>query len=268
MKVLCVDDEPYALDLLLKHCENVERITSYKGFTNPLEAFEYAKTENIDVALLDIDMPEINGLQLAKKLKQINPLLNIIFCTAYDQYALQALAEDCSGYLLKPILLEDLEHQLDILRFKVEKHSSHKIRVQCFGNFEIFVNGAPLQFVHGKTKELLAYLIDRKGALVTTREIKSIIWEDEGHDEYMKVIRRDLLKTCESNGISDFIIASKGLLGINKEILECDYYDFILGKAYAINAYRGEYMNQYSWAEYTNSTLFNDESSLTSKAYH
>lgn len=72
--------------------------------------------ESFDVAFLDIEMPGMSGIELAKKLKDIKPYLNIIFVTAYTDYALEVHSLYVSGYLLKPIKKEDVVTALDNLR--------------------------------------------------------------------------------------------------------------------------------------------------------
>lgn len=165
-KILCVDDEYIALRYLTKLCKNLSSENEVVGFVDSLQALEYAREHEPDIVLLDIDMPKLNGMQLAQKLHALYPKLNIIFITAYEEYAFHALKLDCSGYLLKPVDELDLKHQLEVLRYpkSSQKTSSEKLVVRCFGEFEVYYQGNPLTFKHKRTKELLAYLIDRRCA--------------------------------------------------------------------------------------------------------
>ena len=129
------------------------------------------------------------------------------------------------------------------------------MRVQTFGNFEAYIDGTPISFKYSKTKELLAYLIDRKGALCTSAELQAVIFEDDGgHESYMKSLRRDLLETLEAANCSNVIAQQRGKLGVVPENLDCDYYDWCDGKRMGI-VWHGEYMVQYSWSEYTTGVL-------------
>ena len=113
----------------------------------------------------------------------------------------------------------------------------------------------PIAFKYSKTKELLAYLIDRKGALCTIGELQAVIFEDDGgHESYMKSLRRDLLETLEAVGCGNAIAQQRGKLGIVPDNLDCDYYDWCDGKRMGI-VWQGEYMVQYSWSEYTAGVL-------------
>ena len=117
MKVICVDDEILALKLLVLCCNKIDEIESVKGFTSPYDALDYAAFNTFDVAFCDIDMPDMDGIIFSRKLRETIPSLNVIITTAYDKYALDAFKSDCSGYILKPISVDKIKHQLSVLRF-------------------------------------------------------------------------------------------------------------------------------------------------------
>ena len=83
----------------------------------PSEALEFAKKNKISLAFLDIELGKTNGLDLCKKFLEINPRTNIIFLTAYVEYSFEAWSTGASGYLLKPITVENLKAQLKNLRY-------------------------------------------------------------------------------------------------------------------------------------------------------
>ena len=95
--------------------------------------------------------------------------------------------------------------------------------------------------------------MDRHGAMCTNGEAISVLWENdddlEGKAVYFKSVRRDLISVLKSCGCGDVIIQQRGSLAIDTEKVQCDYYDWLDGKAEGINSYRGEYMYQYSWGE-------------------
>lgn len=130
-----------------------------------------------------------------------------------------------------------------------------RIRSVTFGNFEVYYNGEPIKFGYKKTKELLAYLIDRRGAMCTNNEIIAVIWEDDdfGTDrqDYLKKLKQDLTKTFSELGSEDVVVKQRGQIGINPKRIECDYFKYLEGDSTILNSYQGEYMSQYSWAEYS-----------------
>ena len=153
---------------------------------------------------------------------------------------------------MKPITAEKVKRELDNLRRPVPEEK--RIQVQCFGNFEVYLDGIPLEFKYHKTKELLAYLVDRKGALCTNGEIIAKLFGDDNHNAYLRSLRKDLLDTLETAGCTDIITQQRGRLGIDPAAIRCDYYDWCDGKKMG-NPYLEEYMAQYSWSEYTNAAL-------------
>jgi len=246
LKILIVDDEKLALDLLIILCKELDYVAETVGFTDSVQALEYIKNNTIDIALLDIDMPIIDGITLAKEITKYNGKTNIIFTTAYQQYALQAYENDASGYLLKPISKEALQHQLENLRYSFTENKPFKCI--CFGNFEIYYKGAPLKFAYSKTKELLAYLIDHNGAICTNEQIMVNLWEDDdNHNEYLKKMKRDLTNAFEKIGYKDAIIQRRGNIAVDKKFFDCDLFKYLdYGDKTLLN---GDYIEQYSWAE-------------------
>ena len=182
MRIIIVDDEKLAVENLLEILKELEPASRVVGFTESDEALGYLRETPADIALLDIEMGEFNGIALAKKCKDLCPNINIIFVTGYSQYTLDALKLHASGYIMKPVRKSDLQLELDNLRHPVSTPPRHKVRIQTFGNFEIFVEDKPLPFPRTKCLECLAYLVDRKGARVTTRELASILWEERPYD--------------------------------------------------------------------------------------
>ena len=107
-----------------------------------------------------------------------------------------------------------------------------------------------------KTKELLAYLIDRKGAMVTDTEIRAILWKGEkGRRSYIKNLKADLIRVFSEADLRHVIISYRGLTGVAADRIDCDLFDLTYRGKPAFGAYWGEYMSQYSWGEYTRRNL-------------
>ena len=128
------------------------------------------------------------------------------------------------------------------------------IRVQCFGEFEVFSQNRPIKFKRAKTKELFAILVCHRGSMLSMGTLMSILWED-GEDSdsdrsYLRTMISDLKKTLSDLGIEDVIIKQYNSIGIDTTKVSCDYYDFLDGKPEAVEQYNGQFMKQYTWAEY------------------
>lgn len=255
MNILALDDEEIALEGLVSAVKKAEPSAIIYSFRKPKEALEFCKSTSCDVALLDIQMRNINGVELAKKLKLLNPSTNIIFTTAYADYMQDAFELYASGYLMKPITSEKVRKELDNLRYSVQTLKKNKVHFQTFGNFEVFIDGQPLKFKYNLTKEMLAYLVDRNGALCTNNEIMAALWGDKQSPSYLRSLKADLMNSLKEAKCEDIIYSGYAKIGIVKEKVDCDYYDWLDNKIHAVNLYRGEYMSQYSWAEITNAGL-------------
>lgn len=256
MKILAVDDEIIALEGLVKSIKEADNSAPVYSFRFADEAIKFMETNTCDVAFLDIEMYGINGVSLANILLKMNPNINIIFSTGYGNYRDVAFDIHASGYIVKPITPEKVKKELLNLRRPVNE--TKKLQINVFGNFEVYFDGNPLKFKYSKSKELLAYLVDRRGALCTVGELIAILFEgDKGHDTYFKSIRKDLIDTLTYIGCIDAVNIQHGKLGINKDNVYCSYFDLLDGKVKLEDVYHGEYMTQYSFSEYTNANLHN-----------
>ena len=218
--------------------------------------------ERPDAVFSGIDLPGTDGLTFAEKLKAASPETKLIFVTWDRKYAVDAFRIHADGYLIKPVTVEQIEQEAVHLHL-LPSGEEHELRVQCFGNFEVFCDDAPLTFKRRKTKEMFAYLIDRNGAVVTAEEMAAILWEDEADMKKAKHNLRNLVNDLRSAldliGRSDVLIRGSGTMSINKNSVICDYYLLLEGDGEAVRAFRGEYMNQYHWARATEAALdFND----------
>ena len=248
MRILLADDEQLQLlrltDAVKKALPQESEILSY---TNPVVAWEENKENPVDIAFLDIDMPVMNGMILAKKLKTVNPQVNVIFVTAYNEYALDAYKLHASGYVTKPVNVEKIKAELDGLRYPVELTPTKKLQVKCFGNFEVFAGGAPVKFARSKSKELFAYLVDREGAAANVNELNAILWEED-KKSYFRNLVADIQASLKAVGAEDVFVKRRNECFIDPTKIDCDAYEYRKNDPNAIRMYRGEYMAQYSWA--------------------
>ena len=259
MNIVVVDDERAPLEDLEQVLKEVCTDATITCFTNPKTALDFAGSNRVDLAFLDIEMPGINGLQLAKSLKDIYGKTNIVFTTGYPQYALDAYRIHASGYLLKPISKASVIESMDYLHHPIDANTKKRIRVQTFGNFEVYADGEPVMFSRSKTRELLAYLIMRNGSQCSNNEIVAAIWENKPdspalQNQYRHLVM-DLRKTLKSIRADDILLKKRGSLAVLPEKVSCDLYDFYAGDIAAVNRYSGEFMAQYSWAEFYNAHL-------------
>ena len=259
MRAICVDDEKLIADYVVSLLRDMPPLDEAVAFYRAEDALDWLKENSADFALLDIDIPGMNGIRLAAEIKKLRPDTAIVFLTGFSDYALQAIELRASGYLLKPVsrerLAEEVAYALGGKRQAQEQH----ITARTFGSFDLFVDGELVTFRQAKCKELLAYLIDRHGGSVTRPEAFSILWEDRMYDrpgqKQFDVILRSLRDTLEEQGIGEILEMKKGTMRVRPELISCDAWRFFSGDTEAINAYRGEYMSAYSWGNETESFM-------------
>ena len=262
MYILALDDEQYALDSLVEELKLVFPKAKIQEETKASSAISRAKEladrgDELSYAFLDIQLRGMSGLEVAAQLKMLHPHVVLFFCTAHSQYAFDAFGLCAKGYLLKPIRAQEIERVLDemVLDWRDSPSLLQKdIRIQTFGNFGVFVDNTLLAFEREKAKELMAYLVDRRGSPVTTAQIATVLWE-EVYDRKLKnkttAIISSLRSTLKAAGIESILIKTWNNLALDVSKVKCDAYDFEKGDLFAINSFHGEYMANYSWAEFT-----------------
>ena len=247
MIAIAVDDEYSMLKALSSAISASPDIDSVVEFQTCTAVLDWIGENFADVAFLDISMRGMGGLTLAKKISEIQPGCKIVFCTGFSEYALDAIQLRCSGYLIKPITEEAVQRELDHIKGETVKPS---LKIRCFGNFDVFVSDKELVFKRMKTKELFAYLVDRRGAGVNTKEICAVLWEDDDDKKqnYVRQLIMDLRTSLRMAGISHILKYANGGYSIDVKDAECDYYSYLNTGS---PQFYGEYMTQYSWAEST-----------------
>lgn len=255
MNILAVDDEYFALELMKGALEEVAGGDSVYLCRDVKSALDVARENKIDVAFLDIHMPEKNGIELAVDLKKLNPKVNIVFATGFSEYMKEGIDLRMSGYIMKPVTAKAVKTELENLRNPIEWSPEKRIKILTFGNFDVFVDGNPLKFERKQSKEILAYLVDKRGTSATYAELAAMLWEEEEYDrtkqKNLQVYIASLVKTLHSVDIKDLILKNRQGILVNTKIVDCDYYRFLEGDVHTINSFTGQYMSAYSWAEFT-----------------
>lgn len=253
MKTMIVDDEPFAIEELADTCGQFADVEIVGRFLNAAEALAYAKSHPVDLAFLDIEMPQIQGLALAHRLHEINEKIAVVFVTGYKQYALDAFNEDAYGYILKPFEPTSVRKAIDKVRRVAGPSLEKKAVIRTFGRFGLFVEERPVDFKSSKAKELFALLVSQKGTLADMDFIIGTLWSEEQYDDKVKAKYRKacmyLRQALEKEHLGDALISVRGKLGINCERFDCDYFRLLAGDSQAAAAFTGEFLFEYSWAE-------------------
>ena len=259
MEILAADDELHARKVLTDALRQALPQSEIVEFGKPSQVLDYAQAHPVELAFLDINMRGMSGMELAEKLKALNPRVNIIFVTGYDEYAKDAISLHASGYIMKPVTPEKILREMADLRYPLSNTQPAParevfLRLQCFGNFDVFDStGHPIRFERSRAKELLAYLTFRNGASCTTREIAGVLFEDAVYDDkqksYTQQIISSMLRGLKAVGAERVITRSYNSMALDVSLVDCDYYRYEEDSATYGGLYTGEFMVQYSWAE-------------------
>ena len=250
MIAIAVDDEALMLGALVAAIEASPDIAEVVKFSDCDAALEYIRNNSADVAFLDINMRGMGGLTLAERIIAACPDCKIVFCTGYEEYAIPAFKLHASGYLMKPISAEDVQGEID--NIKGVRQREKPLTVKCFGNFEVYAKNEKLMFKRLKSKELLAFLIDRNGAGMTAKQICAVLFPDDTDDSknsaYLRQLVLDLKNTLRTVGAENVLCHETPCYRVDTNLIRCDYISYLeTGKP----EFHGEYMMQYSWAEET-----------------
>lgn len=250
MNVIYVDDETIQLENFRLTLDGLPGIDTLHLFSDSTEALSWAKSHPLDAAFLDIEMPKISGLELAKQLRALNRRTSIVFVTAYDQYALHAFDVRAVGYLLKPYTRADIAAELENINFLAGKETALKVCITTMPDLLVTVNGKNIFKGHSKQEELFALLVDRGKVGITKNEALLCLGDgaQPSDSAYWSWLFR-LKNVLEEAGVPSLVITHGNTRYLDVEQVDCDLYRMQAGDAEAIERYAGQYMRRYAWAE-------------------
>jgi two-component system, LytTR family, response regulator len=232
MRAVLIDNEKLELDEVAYALED-EGIAVIGAFTDSTEGYDFIIKEKPDVVFLDIDMPKVNGIQLALKLQDVMPDINIIFVSAYPQFALEAYKAYPLDFLLKPVYKERLEKALaqlnkTIIKNRAIETETIEYKISCFGRIKFLKNNKEIEFQTRMAKEMLAYLISNFDTAIYKDELLSALFNDsnEKNINNMRVSLFRLRKTIEDSGVPRNVLSIRSNLALDIKEGVCDYIDF------------------------------------------
>lgn len=261
MRAIIVDDEPLMLKKFLRLSEGITDLNITGSFESAEEALEYARENLFEVAFLDVSMPVMNGIELAKELRKIHPEIVIVFVSAYDEYVWDSNQIGGDYYIIKPYTREVLEMTLDRVRLLTQRQQKD-VYIQTFGRFLVLKNNKPIP-LSGKPKEILALIVTRRGKEISNEEVYRTLWEDRPYGNvemtvYYNALRK-LKAVLKEADLSDLLLStSRGQL-VNTSLFDCDYYSWQDKNMGERDRFEGEFLSEYSWGEYILADIFRAE---------
>ncbi len=226
IRVAAVDDEAHALERFERMVQPIEGLELCGLFESAEPLLSYLKDHPLDAVFLDIEMPGVDGLQLCEEIQSLAPEIDIIFVTAFNQYAVDAFELQAMDYILKPLTEKRLEKTIQRLKkTKREPKPTTKPFIQCFGDFEVFVNGEALVWKNSKAKELLAFLVHKSGVAVNWEKITDAVWPEFNREKAQTNFHATaylLRKKLAEAGLSEILEGGRGSYRVVTDKLECD----------------------------------------------
>ncbi|MCL1697968.1 response regulator [Lysinibacillus sp. Bpr_S20] len=272
--MIVMDDEPLALVNMEKKLKEFNSIEVVKSFTTVKDLLAEGPRLDFQVAFLDVEMPGMNGLEVAQLLKEWNKNIFIVFVTAYRDYAVQAFEINSIDYLLKPISKTRLETTINRIQdlhlenksIPIQIQNKPVLTIQCFGGFVVLHNNKAVHWRTLKTKELFAFLFSNLNNHVPRDTIIDALWADTEVKKARVQLHTTvsyLRTTLSALGYSEVIQYANGCYILQLEDFQCDAHELehilnaksetgkiSIERAEAlIQSYQGDYMASldYPW---------------------
>ncbi|WP_379090879.1 LytR/AlgR family response regulator transcription factor [Pedobacter sp. UC225_65] len=232
LKCIIIDDDQYAIDALVKYVNEIPGLTVHQTFLKPLEAL-ISIDEQVDFIFLDIEMPEISGLELAESLRSKTKFL--IFTTSHPSYALKAFDLNASQYLLKPISFSKFALTINFLL--KNSHESHKAEQELKDQQAVPTKKIQLQFIKADQKYTYHYI--NPDDIIYVAAAKNYVVIHTAKEQFVTHMGLNHIDAALSK--DDFIRISKSYLiaknaikkieGSNVKLKNCDI-EFQIGSVY------------------------------------
>lgn len=261
MRAILVDDEAIMLRSFMRSSADISDLNVIGQFQSAEEAIDFAKENSFELAVLDVCLPQMDGIELAVKLRELHPDLLVVFISAYDEYVRDCNAIGGDYYIVKPYKKETIEMMVKKMQL-LSKRLQKDVYIQMFGRFNVLKNGSPIK-LSGKAKEILALIASRRGKEISNEEIYSTIWEGrEYSNESMKVYYnalRRLRQTLADEELGNLLLSTPRGQMLNTDICDCDYFAWQDKNMGERDRFDGEFLSEYSWGEYILAGILNED---------
>jgi len=261
MRAILVDDEPLMLKRFVRLSANISDVNIVGQFENAVEALAFVRENLVELAFLDVEMPIMNGIDLAKHLRELRRDILIVFVSAYNDYIWDSNQIGGDYYIMKPYSQETLELAMERIRL-IARRQVKRLYVQTFGRFLVLQDGKPLPLT-GKAKEILALIITKRGKEISNETIYSTIWEGREYNNanmgvFYNAMRR-LKTTLQKANCSELLNPTRHGQRVNTEMFDCDYYAWQDKRKDSENSFRGDFLLEYTWAEEILAVIMREE---------
>lgn len=236
MKVIFVDDQKSMLLVLEKMVSKISEIEIAGTFQSSCEAYNFLKENKVDIAFVDVKMPEENGLDFARKIMTEFEHVNLVFITSFKRYALEAFDVNAIDYIVKPVSKERVEFAINKIMKKrmgtpvKNSGSMTKISVFCLGGLDVIgLGGKKVAITSSKSRELFAFLLINYGRFVSKWSVIENVFGEmhpRNAEIYLNTAIYRLRKTLEFHGMKDSVISANESYQIDTQSMYIDFTDF------------------------------------------
>jgi len=223
---IIVDDEQHAIDILVHYVKQTPHLNLVATTTNPIEALQIVATQKVDLIFLDIQMPELSGMDL---IKAINGKSKVILTTAYSEFALESYELDVVDYLLKPIRLPRFLQAVQRVVRELEEHQDEKYNIAEDADDYIFVkteskgkllkiNLGEIDYIEGMKNYVAIYCAGKKTLVYTSMKD---LEERLPKKQFIRVHKSFIIPIAKITGIEGNLLRLKN---VSAEILIGDNY--------------------------------------------
>ncbi len=273
MRGVIIEDEKPSLELTKRRMAANGLIDIVGAYTDPVKALDDIPRLLPDVIFTDVEMPGISGMDLAKKVRELDENIQIVFITAYEKYAVDAFRVNAVNYILKPITAEDLNNTVNRLLQGFRRRASsakpeNRLRILAFGIFTVYGSrrDQEIRWPTAKVRELFACFVLNKGGALGKWQLCERLWPQASpqrveHSLHSTVSR--MRKSLADAGIPNAVVYSEGRYRVKMDGWSCDLWEFrgflenhplacsenIVRYEKALNLYRGDLFESedYPW---------------------
>ena len=220
---LIIDDEQHAIDILVHYVGQTPHLHLVGTTTNPIEALQLVHTQNVDLVFLDVQMPELSGIDFVKAL---NGSAKVILTTAYSEFALESYELDVVDYLLKPIrlprFLTAVQKVVNELREKTEERDDEEddyifVKTESKGKL-LKINLDDIEYIEGMKNYVAIYRDGQKTLVYTSMKD---IEERLPQKQFIRVHKSFIIPIAKITGIEGNLVR---LENVKAEILIGESY--------------------------------------------
>lgn len=195
------------------------------------EADAAAKKGIMQLAVIDTAFRDTDCMSLTAMIRDDSPGTGVIFIAKNAGLAVKAYEAHVQGYIIRPVTAGRVNEEIDYFyEHFYAKRKNSRVEVMTKGSFECFLDGEPVRFKRRKAKTVLAYLVKKKGKMVTNTELIKLLWEDDpktlndqqlmSRNSNIRNIRAELEKTFTDAGVTDILKKNWGEIAVNMDAIK------------------------------------------------